>query len=700
MSTERLRFSTAVLRLLGEELNPSPTQGILELIKNSYDADAKECIIELKGVHIKGGSIHVADNGNGMTANEIREGWLVVGDSLKSKLNISPGGRLLVGNKGLGRLGALRLGNNVSLISRPKDEPTRQYRVDIDWSKYNTASVVEDIEIGINEEERDLGKNSGTETIIDNLPVAWEKKAIERLARAILLLIDPFGIDSGFRPILKTQEFQDIVKQAQTGYFAESDFHLIASLDKNGFATAEVKNIAGETIYSGIHKEISDDPLKEYKIPATTFELWEIPLDRRKFITKSVKVGEVANWLRLFGGVRLYHRSVRVLPYGEPNNDWLDMNLRRARSPELRPSTNNSIGCIRIEDPQGILEQKTDRMGIVENEAFEELRRFAGDILDWMAAQRLKERDRRKKGEKERVEREKKEAEDAIKTVIAEVPETIRPEVENAIQKIRTAHELEVRLLSENAQLYYTLGTVGTTAAAFAHQTKHPLGAIVQDAKTLEDWLGDPNKPPLFFDYCTRATKRIQLEANAIYSFAAVTLKLLEHEKRNSRRYPIQDLINEAIELLNPYIDLRKANINRDFIPENPSIWCSKAAFEAIITNLLTNSLQAFVYEDRELATQIVQEDAMKETKQRNIYFRTRLVDNKVILIVADNGPGINDISIEDIWLPGKTTTIKGTGLGLAIVKDVVTDLGGSVEAESRSEFGGAKFTMVLPIRE
>src|SRR5258708_428162 len=84
-TSERLRFSTAILRLLGEELNPSPDQGILELIKNSYDADAKRCTVELKGVHIKGGAIRLADDGIGMTSEEIRNGWLIVGDSMKSR---------------------------------------------------------------------------------------------------------------------------------------------------------------------------------------------------------------------------------------------------------------------------------------------------------------------------------------------------------------------------------------------------------------------------------------------------------------------------------------------------------------------------------------------------------------------------------------------------------------------------------------
>src|ERR1041385_3641569 len=113
---ERLRFSTTVLSLLGEELNPSPDQGILELIKNAYDADAKRCTVELKRVHLKGGSIRVWDDGNGMSPEEIRNGWLIVGDSLKARGAKSPSGRLLVGSKGLGRLGALRLGRSVRLV--------------------------------------------------------------------------------------------------------------------------------------------------------------------------------------------------------------------------------------------------------------------------------------------------------------------------------------------------------------------------------------------------------------------------------------------------------------------------------------------------------------------------------------------------------------------------------------------------------
>src|SRR5580704_13967233 len=83
MSTEHLHFSTQMLRRLGEELNPHPDQGILELVRNAYDADATKCTVELIAAHEAGGTVRVTDDGTGMTAQGIRDGWLVLGTSGK-----------------------------------------------------------------------------------------------------------------------------------------------------------------------------------------------------------------------------------------------------------------------------------------------------------------------------------------------------------------------------------------------------------------------------------------------------------------------------------------------------------------------------------------------------------------------------------------------------------------------------------------
>src|SRR5436305_10474529 len=102
LMADHLRFSTEMLRRLGEELNLHPDQGILELVRNAYDADATECHIELIDTHEVGGTIRVRDNGIGMSVEAIRQGWLVLGRSEKSKVRRTRKKRFPIGNKGIG----------------------------------------------------------------------------------------------------------------------------------------------------------------------------------------------------------------------------------------------------------------------------------------------------------------------------------------------------------------------------------------------------------------------------------------------------------------------------------------------------------------------------------------------------------------------------------------------------------------------
>jgi signal transduction histidine kinase len=677
--------------LLGEELNPSPDQGILELIKNSYDADAKKCIVELKGVHIKGGAIVLKDDGIGMTAEEIRNGWLIVGDSMKSRSETSPAGRLLVGSKGLGRLGALRLGRKVELTTRPKSEPGVQYRMEIDWAAFEHVRVVEDVELAVTRERTPLDSH-GTEITISQLPSPWSKGDIKRLARAVLLLRDPFTQEQRFHATLKAEEFEELEALAHEGYFRDCEFHLLATLDEEGRASAEVRTAGGKRLFAAEHADISTDKENAiYEAPALSFEMWEFKLSGEWFTAaaKQATVGAVKKWLEQFGGVRLYHRGVRVWPYGEPKNDWLDMNLRRAQHQELRPSTNNSLGCVRIEDPRGVFQLKTDRLGIIEGRPFDELRRFTDEVLDWMARERRKDRDKRKKAAEEVVQKDKQDAEKRVDEAILQLPPAQRREVQKAVAKLQSVHAAEVELKNDATQLYFTLGTVGTTAAAFAHQTKSPIEVIRTDARTLQSYLRDPQEFALFREESCAAASRIQLQADAIYSFSSVTLHLLEHEKRHPRHHSVHELIDETVDLLNPYFRARETEVERDYADETPMVWCRRAAVEAILTNLVINSLQAF----EERAKEGI------EGAPRKIHIQTRISGGVVSIKVQKNAPGITKLALEEIWIAGRTTTEKGTGLGLAIVKDVAEDLRGSVQAEAHGDLGGAAFTINLPIK-
>src|SRR5271157_892018 len=88
----------------------------------------------------------------------------------------------------------------------------------------------------------------------------------------------------------------------------------------------------------------------------------------RSLLARTVTVAEVKEWLSEYGGVHIYQNGVRVHPYGDPGHDWLDLNLARVRNPELRPSTNTSIGRVSVTDTSEQLKHKTDRTGFIDNE--------------------------------------------------------------------------------------------------------------------------------------------------------------------------------------------------------------------------------------------------------------------------------------------------------------------------------------------
>src|SRR5947208_2145664 len=142
--SERLRFAPDILRRLGEELNPNPEQGIIELVRNAYDADALTCVVELISTGSLGGTVRVVDDGSGMDREGIAHGWLMLGRSGKGGSQLTPLGRLQVGDKGLGRLAALRLGARADLRTRPDTEPGCEFGVTLDWEHFDEAEIIDD----------------------------------------------------------------------------------------------------------------------------------------------------------------------------------------------------------------------------------------------------------------------------------------------------------------------------------------------------------------------------------------------------------------------------------------------------------------------------------------------------------------------------------------------------------------------------
>lgn len=685
MVAERLRFSPDILRRLGEELNPHVDQGVIELVRNAYDADATNCLVELIATDTPGGMLRVTDNGVGMASSAIRDGWLVLGRSAKAARLPTKLGRLPVGDKGLGRLAALRMGTAATLRTRPAEQPGVEHCLILDWTRYDAAQVVENVELEIVSTPTD--DPQGTTIEVAGLHVHLGRREVQRLARALILLADPFDDSTGFHPELVAPMFADLERRVRDSYFEEAEFRLVAKLDDAGCASADVFDRTGVRRWHAEHEELGKGSKKTappYKTAAATFELWAFNVSAQAF-SPGTSVQEVQDWLGAVGGAHLYHRGLRVHPYGDPGFDWLDMNLARARSPELRPSTNTSIGRVLVPDTKEVLLQKTDRSGFVENEAFTELKRFATDALNWMATQRLKDREARRARERADAPQLVSQARATLNQTLEQLPPQARPAVEAAVQKLEAAQAQEVRTLREDLQLYRTLGTVGTTAAVFAHESAKPvtqiekMGELIKRrarkalGETFEDLLGNP-------------LQLLLRSARALRSFAALPLRLLAREKRRVGRVDVHAAVRDVLALFDPFLTDAQIQVRVELVDATPVIRGSIAAVEAILANLLTNAVNALEAEGTLFNT-------------REVVIRTDLAsESRLVLRVLDSGPGITRLSVDDIWLPGRTTRAGGTGLGLTIVRDTVVDLGGRVQALPKGELGGAEFLIELPL--
>jgi len=120
--TLQWRFDVNTFRLLGRELITDRVTAVFELVKNCYDANAKEVQVQFFNITKKSEAqkIIISDNGIGMSFVDIKDKWMVVGtNSKRSNLySEEPFNRKYVGEKGIGRFAVDKLGERVQIRTK------------------------------------------------------------------------------------------------------------------------------------------------------------------------------------------------------------------------------------------------------------------------------------------------------------------------------------------------------------------------------------------------------------------------------------------------------------------------------------------------------------------------------------------------------------------------------------------------------
>ena len=135
----RFKFDVSAYRLLGRELITDRITALFELVKNCYDANAEVVTIDFININplTKDSKIVIRDNGIGMTFEDIRDKWMVIGTSSKRRNSKSPApyNRKVAGKKGVGRFAVDKLGDRLLLKTKKKHSNT-VICLETDWSFY------------------------------------------------------------------------------------------------------------------------------------------------------------------------------------------------------------------------------------------------------------------------------------------------------------------------------------------------------------------------------------------------------------------------------------------------------------------------------------------------------------------------------------------------------------------------------------
>ena len=158
---------STIAKLLGIQNFTSDESAVLELVKNSYDAEAVSLTLEFKN-----NSLIIKDDGKGMSGEDIKRHWMHIGKSEKGYevLDKYNNKRIQAGSKGVGRFALSRLGEYIELFSKKKDSKGVLWRTD-----WNNSTI----------EYTDLNDEIGTCIQIKLLRNNWTLSRIKNLTMLI-----------------------------------------------------------------------------------------------------------------------------------------------------------------------------------------------------------------------------------------------------------------------------------------------------------------------------------------------------------------------------------------------------------------------------------------------------------------------------------------------------------------------------------
>lgn len=237
--------------------------------------------------------------------------------------------------------------------------------------------------------------------------------------------------------------------------------------------------------------------------------------------------------------------------------------------------------------------------------------------------------------------------------------------------------------LEEQLRLSDRLAIIGELTASLAHELRNPLGTIRGTVEILQDELPAESRQSEFFQILIQETERMSAVVENYLSFA-------RQQKSSSTRYQIQQVVQNTVLILGSRARKEQIRIQVDLPAEPLFLSGNPNDLRQILVNLILNAIEAMKQPGR-IEIKGVLEDSGERVAQPG-QDRSPLL----LLRISDQGEGMPEEVLANIFTPFYTTKSSGTGLGLSIVKRIVDQLHWKISVRSTLR-RGTTFELLIP---
>ncbi len=695
-----------LVSILGEHLISDQAVGLIELVKNAYDADAT--VVEVQLLHLRTPeqtTVVVRDNGFGMTLHDLEDKWLSPAIDHKERdkraNRRTPSGRLPLGEKGVGRFAVQQIGKQLELVSRTVGRP--EIVLPIDWDRFESGETYLDtvnVSIAQREPELFLGEDTGTQLSIRHARAQWTRPLIEKVHRALRRLQSPLKEgESRFQVVLKCPEFPEFENVSPTDILERAHYEFQALIDSDGQCDFEYecRHPALQNRIKGGTENLVALAAKELQGPTPRCGPFWINLyvwDRtRDFLAQS---GISARELNAQCGVSLFRDGLRVLPYGEPGDDWLLLDQERIQDPSGRIGNNQVVGLLQVLQEKNLqLRDKTNREGLIENDAFLDLKAVTRAAIRVFTTHWRKDRprDEASKRKREGSMEAAKEVAGALKQtarddIKVDLPSTLRPDelVHRSVDG-ESEPSIEPRTVTQREAVDILIDNIDG-ATATARETSQRLERLLSLAATglaAERVVHEFGRQVSAASDALASLRRIARDSHDVRAFDVLDacLATLRNEFRILAPYeavgrPEKKRDVSAREVVELAVTLNRASLNQHKITvsvdgDDFHIRGRAAALVQVVDNLVHNSCYWI--------------GTLPSGRARRL---SVLIDaSKRRLIICDSGPGVAEEARAHLFEPFFSMKAGGTGLGLFISREILRRDSGDVAIADRHDIAG-----------